>query len=218
MADLLHQARRRALQYWAEDGVPDVYAGLLFLLFAGLRLLAQWADLRQQATLRAMAFFGSMAVLLAGALLGRFIIHAVKQRVTYPRTGYVAYTTPSPRERRRQMAFTLLLALLLVGFVLFMPHAGLRFRMWTLHLVLFLVFAALSWPMGHPRYAFYALLVPLLAAGYHLTWAHWPSHLRPLLTYGEITFLVLGVVMMLGGALTLTRYLKAHPILEEAEV
>lgn len=215
MTDLLHQARRRALRYWVEDGIPDLYTGILFLLFTGLRFLAQWAERQQQATWMAVGFFGSLAVILLGTLLGRFIIDAIKQRVTYPRTGYVAYAAPSKKERRKQMAFTLLLGLLLTGIVLVHPQPLLPFRLWALHLILFFLALTIAWQMGSPRFLFYSLVILFLVTGYHLTWERWSPSTQRLMTYGEITFLVLGVLMTLGGAFTLVRYLKQHPLAEE---
>ncbi len=217
MANLLRQARQRALQYWVEDGIPDLYTGLLFLVFAGLRLLAQWAEAQRQATWMVVGFFGSLVVILVGSLAGRYVIDALKQRVTYPRTGYVAYTPPSKAERRKQIAVTALLALVLVGLVLLRPQAPLTLRLVVLHLVFALLVFAIALQLHSPRYFLYAFVVPLLAAGYLLGWPHWSPTLQRLMTYGEITFLVLGMVMTLGGVWTLHRYLKAHPDLEEAE-
>ncbi len=215
MTDFLQQARRRALHHWVEDGLPDLYVGMLFLLFAGLRLLAQWADGQQRRELAAVGFFGSLALLLTGTLAGRFVIEALKQRITYPRTGYVAYAPPSRQERRKSWLFTLLLALLLLAAVVFKPRAQLLFRMAVLHGVLFLVALAVYFPLRSPRYFLYAMSIPVLALGYAWTWERWSPMLQRMMTYGEVTFLFLGVLMTLGGLLTLVRYLQRHPVLEE---
>lgn len=217
MVDVLDQARQRALRYWVEDGIPDLYIGSLLLLFVGLRLLARWADAHRQATLTAAGLFGSLAVILAGSLWGRFIIDAVKQRVTYPRTGYVAYAPPSREERRKSLLFTLLFALLLIGMVLLHPQARLPLRMWVFHGVVFLVALAVSLPLRSLRYLLYTLSIPFMAAGYALTWERWPLTVQRLMTYGELTFLALGVWMTIWGAFTLARYLNRYSVFEEVQ-
>jgi hypothetical protein len=41
-----------------------------------------------------------LLVVVGGGLLGRRLIGKLKERLTYPRTGYVAYKRPSPNRRR----------------------------------------------------------------------------------------------------------------------
>jgi hypothetical protein len=89
---------QRTRRYWYEDGVAELAIGGLFLAI-GLVIWAQGAVPEGSAAQAALgiAFPG---VIIGGMLLGRRLIPSVKARLTYPRTGYVAYPQPSRRRRR----------------------------------------------------------------------------------------------------------------------
>jgi heme/copper-type cytochrome/quinol oxidase subunit 1 len=88
MTDDLKEPQLRTLQYWTVDGVGELFVGLLFLLVAIVYYL-------QESTTGSLLskVFGIVSVILVcgGAFGGRWIMQRVKERTTYPRTGYVAY-------------------------------------------------------------------------------------------------------------------------------
>ncbi|OAN37112.1 hypothetical protein A6A03_05575 [Chloroflexus islandicus] len=86
---------QRTRRYWMIDGLPELLIGSIFL-FTGL---AQLAPLVAPANIAGWANLLLPLVLLPLILLGRRILHALKMRITYPRTGYVAYHQP-PRWQR----------------------------------------------------------------------------------------------------------------------
>ena len=209
MSDWLQQARRRALQYWAEDGLPDLYTGALLLLFVGLqaggeRLFpAAWRGAEQGVAL---------VVLVLGTLLARPVLRVLKQRITYPRTGYVAYRTPSLAEQRQGLFFTVGLAVVLLALAVLTPDWPTPAALWLTHGVFFAITAALAARLGLPRYWGYAALLLLAAGFYTLTWETWPTAWHDALAAGLPTLALLGLVMLLSGAWTLARYLQRYPV------
>ncbi len=215
MMDVLQQARRRALHHWVEDGLADLYAGLLLVLFVGIRFLARWAQGRNPA-LETAGEIGSILFLLAGTLLGRPLINALKQRITLPRTGYVAYHPPSRQERLKSLLFTLGLALAIVVLALIPTEAPFLLRLWGLHLVFFTLAFVIALEVRNQRFWGYSLVILVLALGYSLTWERWTPSVHELMTYGDLTFFILGGLMVIGGTWALVRYLQRYP-LEEME-
>jgi len=93
---------RRAASYWFIDGLPELLFGLATAVFSGLALFfclnapARWmpsGSIRPDACI----FFGGLALY---CYMERRILDALKSRVTYPRTGYVA----PPEEQERKAA------------------------------------------------------------------------------------------------------------------
>ena len=97
MNDPLKLAEKQTLRYWYVDGLTELATGTLLVCLAllnlGLWLLgpSTAADWLQGA--------GQPLLIVAGALLGRMAINRLKEHLTYPRTGYIAYRS-SPRHRR----------------------------------------------------------------------------------------------------------------------
>ncbi len=101
-----NEVERRARRYWYEDGFAEIGLGVLFgalgLVFA-LEASASSGAVRVAAvaTLTLLVFLGTLAV--------RGAIKTSKERLTYPRTGYVAYRRDSSSRR------TILAVLVIVG-------------------------------------------------------------------------------------------------------
>lgn len=101
MSDELARIARRTYQYWYEDGLAEMGTGAAFILlglyFFGNSLLASepvWCAV----------WSAGLILPVIGVFLGmRKLIGAVKNRVTYPRTGYVAYHRNSPSRRARRL-------------------------------------------------------------------------------------------------------------------
>ncbi len=100
------EIERRTRRYWYEDGFVEMGLGLLFgalgLVF-GLEASASTGPVRVAAVaiLTLLLFLGTLVV--------RRAIKASKERLTYPRTGYVAYRRNSSSNR------TILAVLVIVG-------------------------------------------------------------------------------------------------------
>jgi hypothetical protein len=80
---------RKSKSYWYEDGLVETLAGLFFVVIGAL-LLADWAA-PPEAAYRCIFAPGLMVITAIWILGGRYTINWLKERITYPRTGYVAY-------------------------------------------------------------------------------------------------------------------------------
>jgi len=88
---------RRAHRYWFEDGLPEMAIGLLFGLL-GLYFALRGATALHDGLNRAVSIGGILLIVAYALLLNRLVMLA-KERITFPRTGYVSYR-PSSALRR----------------------------------------------------------------------------------------------------------------------
>lgn len=97
----LETARKRTERYWYEDGIWEIGFGLINLLLAGYFALARWV-LSGQLPAPVLVVL-QLAVLLAiFGVMGR-LVRYLKERITYPRTGYVAYRRGPLKARARRI-------------------------------------------------------------------------------------------------------------------
>jgi hypothetical protein len=126
-------------------------------------------------------------------------VKALKQRMTYPRTGFVAYRAPTPGRR----AISALTALIIAGlFVALFPFLKTdRAELILMAGVVGVGFLLAGQRIGLPRFLVLGFLAPLaavaissLGAGRTVAHAAW--------------FAALGLALGLSGALTLAAYLR----------
>jgi len=91
------RAMRRARGYWYEDGLTEIAAGCILSL-VGLLFLAEAVSPPDLLPTN-FSSIGLIVVVVGGGWLARRVVAALKARLTYPRTGYVAYRRPSGRRR-----------------------------------------------------------------------------------------------------------------------
>ncbi len=106
MADLdpLKDITRRTERYWYEDGLWEISFGLVYAALAGYYFLVQrlgW--FRLVGPLSLITPFIQIFVMLAIFWLASQLVKYLKEHITYPRTGYVAYRKPAPRSRVRRI-------------------------------------------------------------------------------------------------------------------
>lgn len=93
----VEQVRKRVYRYWYEDGLAEIATGCLFILI-GLVIVAQGL-VPAGSPLAAIAGLAFPIVVVGGILAVRRLVNIAKERITYPRTGYVQYGRPGPRRR-----------------------------------------------------------------------------------------------------------------------
>lgn len=79
---------QRTRRYWLIDGLPELFTGGALVLSSLTLFAARFLD----ASISGIALVVMPALFLAGLLLGRRALDAIKTRTTYPNTGYVEYT------------------------------------------------------------------------------------------------------------------------------
>ncbi len=90
-------AVQRTYRYWYEDGLAEIGTGCLFILVALLFVVESIAP--AGSPLRGISAFGLPLLVIGGMWVGRYAVRALKSRLTYPRTGYVAYRRASGGRR-----------------------------------------------------------------------------------------------------------------------
>lgn len=79
---------QRTRRYWLIDGLPELFTGGALVLSSLTLFATRFLD----ASISGIALVMMPALFLAGLLLGRRALDAIKTRTTYPNTGYVEYT------------------------------------------------------------------------------------------------------------------------------
>jgi hypothetical protein len=86
---------RRTRRYWFEDGLVEIGMGVLFASIAlAFSIVALATAGGVPSPYGGVGLTVLVLLLLSGSLAIRPAIQAAKDRVTYPRTGYVAYRRP----------------------------------------------------------------------------------------------------------------------------
>jgi hypothetical protein len=97
MSDQINDWTKRAQQYWYIDGLSEIGSGAVIL---SVGILYGIASLLPDESISALLQAIGLPVLVIGlAVLVRWIVSRLKQTITYPRTGYIAYRPPEPRRR-----------------------------------------------------------------------------------------------------------------------
>jgi hypothetical protein len=194
----LNEIERRPLKHWNVDGMPELLMGLIWLLMGGSYVLGP-----SHGAFRGVA----PLVVLAAILWAKWFLKKLKERITYPRVGYVRPLTGMQRQ-----AWSVIAAALLVATIVLV-----RARSWSgdqrssmaVGLILAVGFAFLAWRQGTPHMLWYAAATPALYVCYYAA----RGGVLPL----EWMFLLLGAICTVGGAIRLGRFLRGNPKQVETE-
>jgi hypothetical protein len=186
--------QRRLRRYWFEDGLAELGIGGLFLV-VGLAFVV--GSLTSNSTARAAAVVALLAVVGIGTIASRFLIRAVKERVTYPRTGYVEYRRSGSRSRY----------VAAVGIIALISASAVAAQAGAVDRTLALQSLTLAAVLGVPAYRFglfrfYALAGAAVAAGAIAWIAALDEEAGSALIYGGV-----GLALVGSGGWTLRGYL-----------
>jgi hypothetical protein len=205
----LERIERRTVRHWFEDGIFEMSFGVFLLLLSLLFLGLAWAP--EGSALRAVLSVGLLPLFLLGGWLMKRMMRALKQRLAYPRTGYVAYRK---RERKGQLARPLLIGvaagiLAALSMMLFSskptgfnPLPGID----GLAFALVLGFLALRSGLG--RFAVLAVISAAAGTAFSFTGGDSLKRLA-------IFFVALSASLILSGLIGCLLYLKRNPLPEE---
>jgi hypothetical protein len=102
MTDDLLKIERRTMRYFYDDGLVEIAVGIMLLMLGGF-FFGQLA-LPPGSLLKTWLHSAFILVIFAGVFIGRRLVRFLKFRITYPRTGYVAYKKKEVGPRRRAVA------------------------------------------------------------------------------------------------------------------
>ncbi len=198
MIGQMEAAPRRAVRYWFDDGLAEIGIGLLFLALAGLFAFEGLAPADSLAA--SIPALGLPLVIIGGMLVVGLAVRAAKERLTYPRTGYVAYPIAGPA--RRVLAGVIGAGVSLAIVWLLAARPNLQLALGALQgVALAIVFLALSLRTGLVRLAMVGFVA--LGGGLAATSFGLGASFGSALAFGAS-----GVTVLLGGALVLARYLR----------
>ncbi len=197
MKSEIDQTIQRTQRYWYTDGLAEIAAGLVVLILGLLYLPLML--LPQGAAALAVGLGQPVLILLGWWLSGR-AVRRLKERITYPRTGYVAY----PRKKRRGWGKAAVTALCVAVFVVLVQTLiGEREQLLPVITGAFfaLAFALMGYRLGLAR--FYLLAAFVLGLGV-LTQQLGLRDMQQTAFF----FSGIGLSWIASGAITLAHYLR----------
>lgn len=208
MKDDIQATIQRTQRYWYVDGLSEIGTGSVILLM-GLFYFA--LSLAQPGTVTALVVgVGQPVIILGGFWLASKAVTNLKERITYPRTGYVSYPRRSGKRRWGVMATSAVIAIGLTLGVTQLAASGNRALIPVVTAALIaLALALLGYRFSLQR--FYVLGILVMLIGLLIAWL---GLTEPLST--ALFFSLFGLCMIAAGTITLIRYLHAtQPLVEE---
>ena len=200
MKDPIEQISKKTWSYWYVDGLVEIGAGAIIFLIGLCYLLPAFLPPSP-----ARAFLTALIIpiiVFAGGWISRRLIRFIKERLTFPRTGYIRYRQP-PRSRRwLRMGITILIAVFLSVLVTLLLRAVSRNLIPAITGALLAVYAVyLAQRVGVNR--FYAVAVCVFLIGILVSWLNLPESIDAAAFFGGV-----GLVWMISGAAALIHYLR----------
>jgi hypothetical protein len=192
----LSAVERNVQRSYYEDGFLDLVAGLLFLVLSG-------------GALSSGKTLGLMPIWL---ILMKVVLDRLKQRHTYPRTGYVRFVEEDPGNAARVALSFVLLALVVLVVVLVVTgdiRDAQRWYRWTPLFSGIMVIGAygyLASRSGSRRY--YAMGLLTLAGAVWLCFRQFPGKLQGL----GLLWLLMSAMFLLSGTVSFARFARAYPL------
>lgn len=206
--DDLQISKKRSISYWFVDGISEIgtgsviaFMGCLFLLLAVLPHGSKW---------NLVIAYGQPVFIVGAFYLVSKIVRAFKDRVTFPRTGFVSYIRPKINKRiqRGVMAGSISAAVSILT-MLISGKLDQRFVPLFISALLAIAFILFGFYYGVKR--FYILTAIILLTGVVLFILNLPDPLD-----SAWLFLSAGGGMICSGLITMIHYLRTtHPAAPE---
>lgn len=196
MSQEIDKTTRRVFRYWYSDGFTELTMGGLFVL-VGVLLYAL-ATTPSGSPIIVVLSIGIPGLVLGGGYLARRILGSLKERVTYPRTGYVAYRTKEgDRGRWIVIASVLVLGLLLAFAPVWVSQIPL-----VEGVIMCTIFVYLGFRFGVIRFYLLAICTAVISMAASVVIGI-SDELGSAVVFGAV-----GLVMMVSGGITLWVYLR----------
>ncbi|MBI5086716.1 MAG: hypothetical protein HZB13_19235 [Acidobacteria bacterium] len=197
----LSDLQSRPLRYWNIDGLPELMMGLVWILWGGSFILGESLP---KGTARNVFWMFIPAILCLSGVASNWAVKRLKERITYPRAGFIEMKQPGGALRLATAAVAMVSAAALAALVVRARAAGIQTMISPIFGVLVsLAFLVASVRMKAPHYLALAGLSLALGLAFGAFQLGWES-----LNY---LFLALGAVCSLAGAIRLALFLKRHP-------
>jgi hypothetical protein len=200
---------QRTHRYWYEDGLNEIATGCMFVL-CGLFLFMMYSVPAGSLLAPVLAVGFIILVAFGGSPVSR-AVKAVKNRITYPRTGYVSYRRPGSSGRPYVIGASVGIGLAVLGIILSKVHtpAWLGSMSMVQGLILGAVLLYLGHKLGLARFYVLAFLSALI--GVIVALNGFDEALGSAAYFGAM-----GLVLTASGLFTLRTYLsQTQPPVEE---
>ena len=207
MKDSIDSLQQHTQQYWNIDGLAEIAIGVFFLLlslnFFGILLLPNGL------VRLFLGVAGAPLLVILALWAGKRGVEALKTRLTYPRTGYLAYRRPSKKHRWISLA----IGVVITGSLLLLIYVfNLKSGAW-MPLADGIILGMLLLLINRGLLRFYLLAAASFLSGFLLAYANAAGNL------GHAAFYCLmGSALVLSGSLTLCSYLNENPSAAEDEL
>ena len=198
----LKEIERRPMRYWNLDGLPELLMGLLWMLWGGAWLFGQTLP---RGSVWNAYWVVTPALLALSAFATVWLTKKLKERITFPRAGYVEWKEPTRAQRLSAAGIAMATAMILAMLVVRSRAEGLEdVAAPGLGVLLSLAFVVASVRQRAPQFlaiAGVALALGLVLGAMKTGWeaANW-------------LFVAVGAVSALLGAVRLHGFLKQNPI------
>lgn len=200
----VEEIQKKALQYWYVDGLSELGTGFVFI-FIGL---TYWLGRTLQQPFAGLFLgFGQPIVQVGTMLVIYWLIRWAKQKVTYPRTGYLSYRRDKEQNSTRRRLLVLILAVIIAGITVFSLNFLIDNRIiqdsWiTTFTAIFIsgIFLFSNHKIHLIRLYILALYVLIIGIAFSLTGLP-SSYINPFF------LMLVGAGLLTTGTLTLNRYL-----------
>jgi hypothetical protein len=213
MSDNLKKSQLRASRYQHVDGTFEIFFGGICLLWAIFFLLQSKLTMSEGTLRFVIVMAGFMAVSGGGAFLLDRLVKAIKERLTYSRSGYLVYRKLSGTKRTGRLLLmagvAAVISALFTAFFASHPTSVNWMPLASGALFAFAMFIV-AWRTQLPRYYLIAVLSALVGLGVSvLGLAELPGMA---LFYSSIGILLLGM-----GGIVLWKYLRQNPVTKAGE-
>ncbi len=203
MSNPIQELQKQTMRYYYEDGLVELAVGILFGVIG---LDTYLISILPPGTPLSIIAWILLPLLTVGGLIGvqRFVKNQ-KERHVHPRTGYIEY---SPKPRRYRWSVSAIILALTVS-IIFLPYDWLQKGSVAGGMTLFVILATIGASVGLKR------LIALggLSMVFGVLFAYLPLSDHASLA---VTFLSMGIVLTVIGALVFRKYLQKNPLPEEA--
>lgn len=191
---------RNTRKYWYVDGLSEIAGGLVIFATG----LTYWlvSTLESNNIKALLLMIAQPAVIIIGSLIVQKYLPKIKERITYPRTGYLTFRRP-PRNRRIKRALIVGLVAGLVGALVTMVSSRLPDNYLPLlsSVFLFIFSIYIAYQTAVPR--FYAIGFLMVLLGAVISFIPFGNALPYTLFFCGV-----GIIWIISGIITLIGYLK----------
>ncbi len=206
--DDLQKSKIRSVSYWFVDGLPEIGTGSVITLMGVLFYIL--TQVPQGSAWVWIIGTGQPIIILGALFIASRIVRYFKERITFPRTGYVSYPKPKVDSRIKRGLLAAVVAAS-VSLLITLLSGKLEPRYVPLFIDTLSCLAIVTGGFNYGLKRFYVLGVVALLTGFVLYLLNLPQEIN-----SALIFISFGLSFIISGVITLNHYLNTtEPVLPE---